>query len=76
LLSADPAEQITLRFRGKHRKGPKTTIAPGQRKTFDDLDALIASLPDDQDMLDHEPAITKTTDTRAVEENRNVRVNA
>lgn len=76
LTSADPAEQIVMRFRGVHRKGPKTTIAPGQRETFDDLDALADSLPADDEMLNHQPEITPTTMTRAVEENRNVRVTA
>jgi hypothetical protein len=76
LTAADPAEQIMMRFRGSHRKVPKTSIASGAKTTFDGLEDLLESLPDDDDMRDHTPAITTSTMSRATEENRNVKVTA
>ena len=76
LTAADPAEQITMRFRGVDRKAPKTSIVSAGREDFDDLDALINSLEDDDDMRNHNPPIEHDTNVRAVEEKRNVRVNA
>ena len=76
LTAADPAEQIMMRFRGVDRKSPKTSIASAGREDFDDLDELIDSLEDDDDMLNHNPPIERDTMVRAAEEKRNVRVNA
>jgi hypothetical protein len=76
LLSKDPTEQLTVRFRGVDRKEPKTSIAPGSIKDFATVVALIDSLPKDSEMLKHQPPIKRDTMTRAVEERRNVRVRA
>jgi hypothetical protein len=76
LTGAGIADQIKARFRGMDRKGPKTTIASASRKKFASLVALIATLPSDDDMRDHEPAIERDTMVRVQEENRNVRVPA
>jgi hypothetical protein len=76
LLSKDPTEQLLMRFRGVDRKGPKTSIAPGNIQTFSSIETLIASLPDDANMLNHTPALEKSSNTRFSEEQRNVRVTA
>lgn len=76
LTAADPLEQVKARFRGTDRKGPKTSIAPGAKKTFDSLSELIDSLPDDEDMENHTPPLERDTMVRMGEENRNVRVTA
>jgi hypothetical protein len=76
LTSADPLEQINARFRGAHRRVPKTTITSGAGETFATLRELIADLPDDDDMLNHTPPVRRDTMTRATEERRNVRVTA
>ena len=76
LLSKDPTEQLLMKFRGADRKTPKTTIAPGSMQTFATIEALIASLPADDAMLNHNPPLLRTTNQRVTEENRNVRVTA
>ena len=58
------------------RKQPKTSIAPGARKAFTDLDALIETLPGDDDMRGHDPLIERDTTVRVEEKKRNVRVPA
>lgn len=61
-------------FRGKDRAGAKTSIADGAPQTFDDVGALASSgllVPDDQ-MLNHDPAITRDSDERVDEEGHNV----
>lgn len=76
LTSKDPTDQLPMKFRGHDRKGPKTTIAPGTIETFANVEALIATLPADADMRNRTPPLTKQTDFRLPEENRNVRVTA
>lgn len=76
LLSKDPTEQLLMRFRGTHRKVPKTSIVSASRETFSSIEALIATLPDDQMMRNHTPPVETDTDTRVTEERRNVRVTA
>ena len=76
LTAADPTEVINARFRGVDRKAVKIGIATASRESFGDLDALIGSLPDDDDMLNHDPEIRRDSGWRAEEEERNVRVNA
>ena len=64
-------------FTGTSRKAAKMSIGTGQVEVMQDLKALIASLPPDQDMVHHNPPITdKATSGRAVEENRNVHLHA
>jgi hypothetical protein len=65
-----------MKFRGKDRKTPKTTIATGALETFTNVEALIATLPLDDVMRNRTPPLTKQTDFRFPEENRNVRVTA
>jgi hypothetical protein len=76
LTAAGSSDQILSKFRGVHRKTPKTTIASASRQTFADVAALAADLPDDADMLDHTPPIDTGSMVRAVEEVRNVKVTA
>ncbi len=61
-------------FRGKDRAGAKTSIVDGDPQTFDDVGALASSgllIADDQ-MLNHDPAITRDSDARVDEESHNV----
>lgn len=76
LHGAGLADQLKAGFRGTDRKGPKTSIAPGSIKGFSDVAALASTLPADTAMRNHTPALTTSTSTRAVEEQRNVRVKA
>jgi hypothetical protein len=76
LTSKDPTDQLLMRFRGKDRKTPKISIAPGQRETFTSIEALIATLPPDDAMRNRTPPLTRESDFRVPEENRNVRVTA
>ena len=76
LTSKDPTDQLPMKFRGQDRKTPKTTIAPGSMQTFSNIEALIATLPPDDVMRNRTPPLTKQTNVRVTEENRNVRVTA
>jgi hypothetical protein len=77
LTAAGPADQIEARFRGKDRKGPKTSIANASPvQNFATLPALIATLPPDDAMRDHQPPLETDSNTRLPEELRNVRVRA
>lgn len=76
LTAKDPTDQLLSRFRGTDRKGPKTSVPAGSIQTFATIEALIASLPDDDDMLNHTPPLERDTDVRLTEERRNVRVTA
>src|SRR5258706_2367889 len=76
LTAAGPADQIKARFRGKDRKGPKTTIADANIEEFAALEALIASLASDDDMRNHQPPLETDSNARLDEERRNVRVRA
>lgn len=76
LTAADPTEVINARFRGVDRKAVKIGIATASCEAFADLDALMVTLADDSDMLNHEPSIERTSAWRADEEKRNVRVAA
>ncbi|MFY9824558.1 MAG: hypothetical protein WAM82_24490 [Thermoanaerobaculia bacterium] len=65
-------------FRGTDRAGAKTSIVDGDPQTFDDVSALASSglLVDDDQMLHHDPAITRDSDARFDEEGHNVVVTA
>lgn len=76
LHGAGIADQLKAGFRGTDRKAPKTSIASGSVKGFSDVAALAATLPTDTAMRNHTPALTTSTSTRAVEEQRNVHVKA
>jgi hypothetical protein len=83
LSLADAARAATARraagnsFKGKSRKAAKISIAAAPIEDFDDLKALIESLPDEALMTDHDPPITtKSNSNRVAEEKRNVRVQA
>jgi hypothetical protein len=56
------------------RKGPKTSIAPGDVEEFDSLADLADAVNSDDDMTNHNPTIERDTMERTNEENRNVRV--
>lgn len=76
LTGAGIADQINAHFRGVDRKGPKISIVSASLEDFNDIVALIDTLPDDDEMLNHDPEIARDTMTRADEEKRNVRVPA
>jgi hypothetical protein len=76
LTGAGVSDQIKARFRGQDRKGPKTSIADAEIENFENLRSLIASLPSDDDMRNHEPPVEKDSMSRFAEERRNVRVAA
>jgi hypothetical protein len=64
-------------FGGKERRAAKLSIANAPTESFTDLKDLIESLTSDDDMLNHDPEITKDRDSdRVDEEKRNVRVRA
>lgn len=83
----EPAERPTLgmarfsgrgdAFRGTARKAAKISIAEAEVESFDDLRALIGTLPAEAGMVNHRPEISKeATSGRVDEENRNLRVKA
>lgn len=62
-------------FSGTARKAAKLSIANAPMETFDDLEALIASLPPEPQMANHVPPIrTTATSNRVIEEKRNVHI--
>jgi hypothetical protein len=64
-------------FKGTARKAAKVSIAAAPIEEFDDLKALIATLPAEAGMINHVPRITKGAKSdRVLEEKRNVRVKA
>jgi|SRR5215216_700728 len=64
-------------FKGTSRKAAKLSLGRGRVEQFDDVKDLIESLPDEQDMILHDPRIkTTSTSARVTEEQRNVRVSA
>jgi hypothetical protein len=65
------------KFGGTSRRKAKISIARARVETFDDIKSLIASLPDEDGMINREPEISKGKDSgRVDEERRNVRVRA
>jgi hypothetical protein len=75
-MASGPSSVVNAQFRGTDRKGAKTSIASASTEKFNDVAALVGSLPSDAAMLNHNPAIMRDTQTRATEEKRNVRVPA
>lgn len=75
-MGAGPEDQIKSEFRGKDRKGAKTSVVSAHTESFDTIDDFVATLESDDTMLHHHPAIKRTTDERVAEEERNVRVHA
>lgn len=64
-------------FRGTARKAAKISISPAATEVFTDLAELIASLPAEDLLTDHDPEIGKGADAdRVALEHRNVRVRA
>src|SRR5690349_6932922 len=64
-------------FAGKDRKAAKLSIAGAPIEKFKDVQALIAKLTPDNQMISHKPKIsTKPTQDRVKEENHNIHVNA
>jgi len=64
-------------FKGTQRKAAKLSIVDKPFKKFTDIKDLIASLPDEDAMVKHNPKIKKTaTSNRVAEEQRNVKVTA
>jgi hypothetical protein len=73
-LRAKPAGD---NFAGTARKAAKLSIASAPIETFRDVQALIASLTPDEQMIAHKPKIATTAASgRVKEENRNVKVKA
>src|SRR5215216_3057097 len=82
-----PAEVATLglerfagfgdAFRGNARKAAKLAIADAGVEAFEDIKDLIETLPTEEDMISHQPPITRDAESgRVDEENRNVHVRA
>ena len=64
-------------FAGTQRKAAKLSIAKGPSKTFKTLGGLMASLPPDDQMINHKPKIGKgATSDRVPKEVKNVGVSA
>ncbi len=63
-------------FKGTARKAAKLSVATTKTiQPFNDLNALIATLPSKKSMVNHNPPITTSANSNRVsEENRNVRV--
>jgi hypothetical protein len=63
-------------FDGKDRKAAKTSVAKANFEVFEDLDALLKTLPPDKEIGSiRKPAIsTDEKSNRVAEENRNVRI--
>ena len=71
------AEADNDEFEGKDRAAAKTSIADAPMENFQNLKALIKTLPKDTVMLSHQPPISKAkTSNRVAEEKRNVTVTA
>ena len=76
-MGITPASMVGDDFTGTDRKAAKTSLSAGPMETFTNLADLLASLPPDSDMLNHDPPITKSSDSqRVVEEETNVTVDA
>jgi hypothetical protein len=64
-------------FAGTARKAAKLSLPEAETESFEDVAALIASLPKDTKMVNHKPKIKDTaTSGRTAEEQRNIRVKA
>lgn len=64
-------------FDGDHRMAAKTSIASAQGETFMTLGDLLKTLQTDDDMINHNPPISKSSDSdRISDEKRNVTVDA
>lgn len=64
-------------FQGTSRREAKISIAEGPTEIFDDVKALIESLPAESAMINHQPKIGRDKKSgRVEEEKRNVRVRA
>ena len=64
-------------FQGTARKSAKLSISKKRVEKFDDVKALIDTLPEHEDMVKHKLKITTaSTSKRVIEEDRNVRVTA
>lgn len=64
-------------FRGTSRRAAKISISSAAIETFDDLQDLIEFLEAEDDMIQHDPPITRDADSgRVAEEERNIRVRA
>jgi hypothetical protein len=62
-------------FAGTDRRDAKLSIVDAQTEEFADLAALVASLTPDDQMINHDPEITRDPNSQRVqEEERNVRV--
>jgi len=79
-----PAEEIAAakatagdNFAGTDRRDAKLSIVSAATEQFADLQNLVGSLTPDDDMINHDPEITKDPSSpRTSEEQRNVRVSA
>lgn len=77
LHGAGRADQLKAAFRGKDRSRAKTSIVDGvQVEQFASVAELQAGLANDDDMLHHDPELTRQTMDRVGEEQRRVRVEA
>ncbi|MCA9052953.1 MAG: hypothetical protein KDA75_03905 [Planctomycetaceae bacterium] len=75
MSAAADARRDRDEFAGSARKSSKTSIASAAIEHFSSIDALFATLPMDDTMIDREPPIIRGRNTpRVEEEQRNVRV--
>lgn len=75
--AATAAAPLSDNFTGTSRKAAKISTGKGKIERFADLKALVASLPAESEMIDHDPPIkTTSTSGRVKEEQRQVRVRA
>src|SRR5262249_26215818 len=65
------------KFKGNDRKAAKLSIAKKKIESFSDIRTLINSLAPEEDMVNHDPEITRDASMNRVdEEKRNIRVPA
>jgi hypothetical protein len=77
LHGAGHADQLKAAFRGKDRAVAKTSAVTGVRvERFASLADLQAAIPADEDMLHHDPELTRESMKRTPEEQRMVHVDA
>jgi hypothetical protein len=70
-----PRGEDTENFLATYRREARTSVVDAPVTTYEDLDALLKTLPKDEPMRERNPAIDRSS-PRVAEENRNVTVKA
>lgn len=69
--------EVDQNFRGTSRRAAKLSLSHATVETFDDVAALINTLPAHLSMVNHRPPITTNADSgRVASEDRNIRIKA